>query len=125
MKLQGLPHPTALGDDRDVSRAHGNEGEVGVDRDLRVGILDALRIGSVDPHAVLMGNLDDLFLERDTLSSDLLKPRRVHYGELDPFLAAVFEHKWNQRVLYRYVDEVDFTRHVGDRCDSSRPAGAK
>ena len=125
VQLEHLAHAAALGDDRDVARLHRHEGEVGVDRDLGVGVLDALGVGPEDAHAVLVGQLDHLALALDALLADLLEPGAVHDAELDALLPALLDDLRDQRGLDRDVDQVDLVRHVEHRLEALEAADVR
>jgi hypothetical protein len=118
VQLEHLAHAAALGDDRDVARLHRHEGEVGVDGDLGIGVLDALRVRTEEAHAVAVGQLDHLALAFDALLADLLETGGVDDGELDAFLAALLDDSRHQVVPDRDVDQVDHVRHVEHRLES-------
>jgi hypothetical protein len=117
VELEHLAHAAALGDDRDVARLHRHEGEVGVDRNLGIGVLDALRIGPEEAHAVAVGQLDHLAFSFDALLTNLLEAGGVDDGELDALLAALLDDRRHQVVPDRDVDQVDHVRHVEHRLE--------
>ena len=116
MDLECLSHASALGHDRDIPRKHGYKGEIGIDRDLRIRILNSLGVGAVNAHAVLVGDCDDLPLQLESLLAHFFEASRVNDGKLDPFFPAVLEDIGNESVFDRNIHQVDFIGNLRDRC---------
>jgi hypothetical protein len=112
VQLQHLAAPAALRHDRDPARLHRDERDVRVDRDLGVGVLDALRVRAEDADAVLVRGLHHLLLQGQALLADLLEARGVHDRELDALLPELVHEARQELRRDRDVHEVDLVRHV-------------
>ena len=104
MEFQRFSDSTALGNDGDVAGRHRHEGEISIDRNLRIRILNTLGVGPVDTHPVFVSDLDNLPLQFETLLTDFFKTGCVDDGKFNTFLPALFENMRYDGVLDRNVD---------------------
>ncbi len=115
VQLQCLADASALGHYRDIAGFHRHECKVGIDRNRRIGILNALRVGAVNTHIVLVRDFNNLLFKLKPFFAYLFEARRMDNGEFYALLAALFENNGDQGVLNRYVYQIYFIRNVADR----------